>query len=119
MKTRTLLSASYSAEGVSDIERDVSEAIDEADVPKDEDGFFTGTFHIQVTWRPTQERPLREQKVLECLHNQAKPIADVVAWLTEYGIALDDATRTCRTMLDRGEIVLNTAMELELGRESR
>lgn len=46
----------YGGESLYDIDRDVSEALDEeynsalASIPKDESGFQTGTFRVSIVW---------------------------------------------------------------------
>jgi len=40
----------YSAESIIDIERDVNDAIEDSNIPKDEHGFHKGTFKVTIEW---------------------------------------------------------------------
>jgi hypothetical protein len=46
----TLLAKSYSGEGIVDIERDIMDAINEADIPVDKWNIANGTFHVVLTF---------------------------------------------------------------------
>lgn len=58
---KTLLSKKYSSEELSDLSRDMHEALDErftpeaAGIPKDEHGFDEGTFTVTITWSNDEE----------------------------------------------------------------
>jgi hypothetical protein len=53
---RLMLDKTYTAEALSDLDRDMEEAFDErftpeaAGIPKDEHGFEKGHFRVQITW---------------------------------------------------------------------
>lgn len=49
---KTLLSKTYDGESIVDVGRDVHEAIDDAEVPVDEDGFPLGKYRVTITWEP-------------------------------------------------------------------
>lgn len=52
----TLFTREYSSEELSDVERDVSEALSEEynlfvdNIPRDKHGFHTGTFVVTIEW---------------------------------------------------------------------
>jgi hypothetical protein len=50
MKKIFIFEHEYCAEGLIDVEQDISEAIDV--IPSDEDGFKPGTFKVTVEWIP-------------------------------------------------------------------
>lgn len=53
---KTLLAKDYDDESLYDLERDVSEAVDESHaIPKDEHGFRKGTFRVTITWHPPED----------------------------------------------------------------
>ena len=55
---KILLEKAYSAEELSDLSRDVYEALDPqftpeaSGIPEDEHGFATGTFKVSIIWLP-------------------------------------------------------------------
>ena len=55
---KTIFQQTYSGESLSDIDRDVSEAVNAqyneamADIPTDEHGFQQGTFTVTIEWKP-------------------------------------------------------------------
>ena len=90
------------------MEADICEAL-EANVPEED-----GRYHVVVTFQPSEGRPHEEQALIEALHDGPKPISWVTARLTKDGICKSEAAKTARRMIDRGHIVLNEKMELEL-----
>jgi len=53
--SKTLLSKVYDGESIVDIERDVNDAIENTDVPADENGFADGTYRVVITFTATQK----------------------------------------------------------------
>lgn len=45
-----LLEQEYDSESIIDIERDVYEAVNYAELPTDEHGFVIGTFKVKLEW---------------------------------------------------------------------
>ena len=67
---KVLLEKKYSAEELSDVQRDVSEAFDErmtpeaAGIPKDEHGFEVGVFKVTITWQAECCVPTAQEEAL-------------------------------------------------------